>query len=331
MTRSRRFWILAACAGLAAAVLHPVAAQPAFPRDALERNKDVVERFFALANAADSQGLRTLVREDYIEHADLPDRLEGLMQAVALNSQAPKADAAEERQRIRGELVRMIAERDHVWTYAQVRGPAGRVARVDMFRLQGGQVAEHWAVVEQVEEGRRNDNDHFAAGAGPQDFTRQPRRIALQVSEATAERNREVARLFYQYFEVRDDVALRTIMHEGYIQHNAGIPTGREGLLVNMPAFRARVAEEARRREAAGEPPAARESDNEIIRILTEGNLVWVFIRDSGGERAQFNQYRVADGVLVEHWGTYQDVPPVRRNGNTFFGFGRGPAPDYSR
>lgn len=53
--------------------------------------------------------------------------------------------------------------------------------------------------------------------------------------------------------------------------------------------------------------------------------------RSPDGTSAQFNQFRVEDGLLTEHWGVYQDVPPVRQNGNTFFGFGRGPAADYSR
>lgn len=310
----------------------PAVAQQATTVNVIEQNKGTVERFLALANAGEVAQLPAMVREDYIEHADLPDRLAGLQATIALNRQSrTRGDVVEERRRIRGDLVRMIAERDHVWVHLHVRGPAGRVARIDMFRLQDGQLAEHWAVVEPVEEKRRNDNDNFAGGRGVQDFTRQPRRVTQAASAPVLERNREVARLFYQYFEVRDDAALRTIMREDYIQHNAGAGDGREGLLVNMPAFRARVAEEAKRRAAAGEPPAAVEGGNELIRMLAEGDLVWVFVRDNGGERAQFNQFRVTDGMLSEHWGTYQDIPAVRQNANTFFGFGRGPAPDYTR
>lgn len=331
MIRKNRFSIrVLASLFLPLLALQAGAAQPNAGSD-LERNKAVVERFFALANAANTNGLSEIVRADYIEHADAPDRLEGLTRTIGLNSQPAKADIAEERQRIRGDIVRMIAERDHVWTYSQVKGASSRVARIDMFRLQDGQIAEHWAVSEQVNEQRRNENDNFAAGSGPQDFTRQPRRITTPASAAVLERNREVARLFYQYFEVRDDAALRTIMTEDYIQHNAGAGTGREGLLANMPAFRARVAEEAKKRAAAGQPPVPPEANNEIIRILTEGDLVWIFVRDDSGARAQFNQFRVVNGVLTEHWGTYQDVPVFRQNGNTFFGSGRGPAADYSR
>lgn len=298
----------------------------------LEKNKDVVERFFRIANEGKAAELNAIVREDYIEHTDMRDFRDGLAASIASNPTTPiQATYEEERHRIRGTIVRMIAERDHVWAYVAVEGPQSKVARVDMFRLLDGQIAEHWAVIQQVPEKRANTNDQFAAGRGPRDFRTQPKRISAVTNEKQAAVNRRLGREFYQYFRARDAKGLSSILAEDYIQHHPTIADRRDGLIDNLVGVWRQQQSAEDRAKAAGEPPPAAYGP---VRVLVEGDQVWVFVQNSG-LRGQLNQYRVANDLLVEHTGTYENLPQDRwnqnrLNNNNILGHGRGPATDFS-
>ncbi len=296
----------------------------------LEKNKDVVERFFKIANSGKAADLNAIVREDYIEHADILDFRDGLAKSIASNADAPiTATYEEERHRIRGDVVRMIAERDHVWTYSAVIGAKSRVARIDMFRLSGGQIAEHWAVVDEIPAKLPHNNDAFALGRGPQDYKTQPKRIARVTTEKEADWNRKIGREFYQYFHGRDVNGMNTIIDDGYIQHHFTMPDGgwpQFRQLLTMVFTGMNKAEE--QDKAAGKQPTLKLPYGPV-RILTEGNLVWVWV-ENGQEPSQFNQYTVVNGKLAEHTGVYETFPLQRLNNNNYFGYGRGPAADYS-
>ncbi len=296
----------------------------------LEKNKDVVERFFQVANGGKVDELKAIVREDYIEHADMLDFRDGLAKSIASNPGTPvKASYEEERQRIRGDIVRMIAERDHVWTYSAVQGPESLVARLDMFRLSGDQIAEHWAVVQQVPAKRPHNNDPFALGRGPHDYKTQPKRISRVTSQKEADWNRKIAREFYQYFSARDVDGLGTVIDDGYIQHHFTFPDGGWAVFRDLLKTTFGKMNEANAQQPAPAKPPAVRLPYGPVRILTEGNLVWVFA-ENGQFPAQFNQYTVVNGKLGEHFGTYEDFPQKRLNNNHFHGYGRGPAADFS-
>ncbi len=319
-------------ASIATALLFVFVASPssALPSDhkQLEKNKDVVERFFRIANSGKVAELNAIVREDYVEHTDIRDFRAGLAEAIASNPATPITATYEaERHRIRGDIVRMIAERDHVWTFSAVVGPQSRVARIDMFRLSDGQIAEHWAVVQQVPDKSQHNNDSFGLGQGPQDYKKQPRRISRVTTEKEADLNRRLGRAFYQYFWAGDIKGMDSIMGMGYIQHHPGHPDGgwpvmRENMVQTMA-----ILDVERAKLASGQVPPR--PPYGPVRILTEGNLVWVLV-ENGQQPAQFNQYTVVDGRLGEHFGTYETFPLQRLNNNSFFGYGRGPAYDFS-
>ncbi len=284
---------------------------PQTDRAVLERNKDLAVQFFELEDKLDIAGLRRIIREDYVQHLpSAPDYREPLLaifEGWKANGLTP-----------RHEIVRVLAERDHVWVYARQLGPDGTGrARMDMFRVQDGLLAEHWEIGESIDAERRNANDNFAVGRGPQDASEQPVRVAKVVPPDVLERNKDVARQFYHYFDGRDTAGLRRIMREDYIQHNAGIEDGREGLLKGIDAARAAT--------------RSRGESNQIIRTIAEGDYVWVFIRDNNGARAQLNQFRIENGQLAEHWELYQDVPEERMHDKDFFGSGRGASIDFTR
>lgn len=300
----------------------------------LERNKDVVERFFHIAGEGAAAALPEVVAEDYVEHADMPDRRDGLASTVATNTDKPVLGLyEEERHRIRGELVRMVAERDHVWTFATAQGPEGRVGRIDMFRLRDALIAEHWSVVEQTATDRQNPNDPYATGRGAGDFRTQPRRITTAATEEEIARNRRAARMFYDNMAQRSVEGLGELLREDYIQHHPLFEDGFTGF-----ADRCRQVFEMMRTDDETAAAKAAQRGEPIppklpygpIRTVAEGDWVWVFV--FGGERsAQHNQFRVESGRLAEHFGIYEShTPGERPHTNNRFGFGRSAAFDFS-
>lgn len=286
-------------------------------RAQLERNKAAVMKLFEYDDSLDIEGMRRMQREDYVQHViSTPDRREPLL--TMLTTMA-KEFAAKGQRLPSHEIVRVLAEGDHVWAYMLLKIPDGTTrVRVCMFRIQDGQIAEHWEVGEAVNERRQNRNDHVAVGRGRQDFTRQPQQVTKILTPQQLEANKNVVRQFYHAKAARDTTALRKIMPKDFIQHDATIEDGREALLAGLDRARAET--------------RLPDGPDELIRMIAEGDYVWVFLRRGGGKAAQFDQFRIENGQLVEHWGLNQDVPERSpANPNDFFGQGRGLAADFTR
>ena len=64
---------------------------------------------------------------------------------------------------VRVDSKRMIAEGDYVFTHSHlIREPGDRgMAVVDIHRLEGGKIAEHWDVVQEIPETSANNNTMF--------------------------------------------------------------------------------------------------------------------------------------------------------------------------
>jgi predicted SnoaL-like aldol condensation-catalyzing enzyme len=306
---------LIAFAGLASLPLVSVvfgqANRPGALDPILERNKDVIERFFDASGKGDVATLRTLLDDDYIEHADAPDGREAFLKIAATNPTTPATGAlADEVPRVRGEIIRMLAQRDEVWVYNRVVGADGRqVAGMDMFRLAAGRVTEHWAIAEQVPSARKNDNDNYAVGKGPGfDFRLQPKRVTKVVSPEQLEANKALVIRGLHADTLRED----------YIQHNADIETGRA-------AFLALAAQLTAPGGLLAHTPGREPAPGEIAprRFLAEGDFVWTYYQQGVLKRKQLNQFRIEGGLIAEQWGLYQPVPEVRLNNNDPWRYGR--------
>lgn len=122
----------------------------------LEANRALVRRFFATVfNAGDLDAADDLVREDYLQHNPLvPPGRDGVKAFVSeLRRAFPD---------LRLEIADLVAEGDRVVTRIVGRGthsgaeflgqpPRGRsvVANsIDIFRIEGGLLAEHWDVLD---------------------------------------------------------------------------------------------------------------------------------------------------------------------------------------
>jgi len=132
--------------GFALACLVLVAASAANADEALTaRNKQVVRDFYtAVMIGRNVDAAPRFVRPDYIQHnPGVPTGLKGFMDAFRVGF-AKRSPADYKR-----ELLNVVGDDDMVVIYVRQSGtgPDGvhRVAlEFDMFRLQGGMIAEHW-------------------------------------------------------------------------------------------------------------------------------------------------------------------------------------------
>lgn len=107
--------------------------------------------------------------------------------------------------------------------------------------------------------------------------------------------NKELIRQFYQEF-FNDHVIASAVkfVRKDYIQHNPGVPQGRDGL---MSAFEEKF-------------KAMPDFKLTIEMIIEEKDMVVVYLKNidsEGNTRARVvDIYRIEDGMLAEHWDVLQ-------------------------
>lgn len=122
------------------------------------------------------------------------------------------------------------------------------------------------------------------------------------------ERNRAVVAHFVELFYVQKDVraAFETYVVPDYIQHNPGIPDGRDAAIAFLePMF---------------SNPGAR---FDVKRILVDGDLAAVHLHGRGRPEtkggAVVDLFRLKDGMIVEHWDVLQPIPEESKNPHPMF------------
>jgi predicted SnoaL-like aldol condensation-catalyzing enzyme len=109
----------------------------------LERNKALVKQFFAAVEGRDKATVERIVREDYIQHMPMiPTGRAAILNYI--DRMAPNGPGK------MPQFARVIAEGDLVVVHFRREDPNGPVATMEIFRIQGGQIAEHWAVTEPI-------------------------------------------------------------------------------------------------------------------------------------------------------------------------------------
>jgi predicted SnoaL-like aldol condensation-catalyzing enzyme len=124
-----------------------------------ETNKDIVVAFYkrALFKGQVEDAFRLYAIPAYRQHNPLiEDGMEGVKKFVAwIMANHPNA---------RGEIKRIFADGDHVILHSHWHGlsdnPGGE-AGVDIFRLEGDKVVEHWDVIQPIPETSANANTMF--------------------------------------------------------------------------------------------------------------------------------------------------------------------------
>jgi predicted SnoaL-like aldol condensation-catalyzing enzyme len=146
---------LVACAAIV--VASPVAQAQSVDVQKLERNKKIVTALYnAALNDKDFDKARQYLGDKYIQHnpvaADGPEGLKGFI--GFLKEKFPNN---------KSEIKRIFAEGDYVIVHVHaVREPGTRGnAIIDIFRLEGDKVVEHWDVVQPIPEKAANNNGMF--------------------------------------------------------------------------------------------------------------------------------------------------------------------------
>ena len=123
----------------------------------LEANKRVVIGLYEAAiNRKDFEAARQFLGSEYRQHnptaADGPEGLEGYIDM--LKSKYPRQH---------GEIKQVIAEGDRVVLHVHSRRHDGSPDRaiVDIFRVVGGKVVEHWDVIQFIPGNAENPNGMF--------------------------------------------------------------------------------------------------------------------------------------------------------------------------
>ena len=119
-----------------------------------ESNKDIAVAFYkAVTEGRVEDAFRLYAGSPYRQHNPLiEDGMEGLRKVVTWLTHA------------RHEIKRVFADGDHVILHSHWHGlsdnPRGE-AVVDIFRLEGGKVLEHWDVIQPIPETSANANTMF--------------------------------------------------------------------------------------------------------------------------------------------------------------------------
>lgn len=125
----------------------------------------------------------------------------------------------------------------------------------------------------------------------------------MNVRSAGEEANlRHVAALFDEVLNALDADAVDRFIAPDYIQHNQGAGQGREPLKALLRDIRART-------------PAA---IHDVKRMFADGDhvIVHYHVRRWPEDRgwAVIDIFRLAGGMIVEHWDVVQDVPETSPN-----------------
>lgn len=149
--------ILGLLAFVAIALAAPAANAQGSDAAKLERNKKIVTALYnAALNEKDFDKARQYLGDKYTQHnpvaADGPEGLKGFI--GFLKAKFPNN---------KSEIKRIFAEGDYVIVHVHaVREPGTRGnAIIDIFRLEGDKVVEHWDVIQPIPEKAMNNNGMF--------------------------------------------------------------------------------------------------------------------------------------------------------------------------
>ncbi len=141
----------------AALSLLPAGAWGDSAEECSEPNEILVAEYYDLAiNRKDFVAASEFMGEEYIQHNPAaPDGPEGLREFIGyLRENLPD---------YRSEIKRCFSDGDFVILHVHNKPTPDAVGKaiVDIFRLEGGKVVEHWDVIQDIPEDPKNDNTMF--------------------------------------------------------------------------------------------------------------------------------------------------------------------------
>ncbi|MCR8718248.1 ester cyclase [Pseudomonas syringae] len=201
----------------------------------------------------------------------------------------------------RSEVVRSAAQGDLVYMHLHSRpdSTSRGNAIVNVFRVEHGQITEHWDVIQPVPAESANTNGMFG---GSEPKSSKPRDIALESA------NQKIVLDFYDGVFNQHKVAESSqVVSPSYIQHNPEVPDGKAPFVDYFTGY------------FKDHPQASAR----VVRSVAQDDLVWLHVHSkaSAQDRGQavVDIFRVKDGQIVEHWDVIQEVPEKPANSNGMF------------
>jgi len=181
------------------------------------------------------------------------------------------------------EIVRVFQDGDYVFAHTDYDFNVKEVG-FEVFRFEEGLIVEHWDNL-QSKPSEPNPSGHTMLDGSTE-----------IVDLEKTEENRELVRAFMEEVLIHDrqNKLEHYVAPENYTEHNPqmqdGLPALREALSSNATAMKYK----------------------RIHRVLAEGNFALCVSegRYVEGDVSLYDLFRVAEGKIVEHWDTFDPVPP---------------------
>ena len=242
-------------------------------------NKSIVSDFYAkVLRYSDTKLADIIIKEDYIQHSPtVKTGKAGLKEFLGFLKQMPKPENPPT------PFFRFIADGNFVAVHLWIEFMGQAKAVVDLFRLEGGQLAEHWDASEDIPELDENDHD---AVAGP--FPNE--------SDEDTELNKSIVSDFVNRVLIGREDSWQDYLSDQLIQHNPGLDDGIDALKAYFQKF-----------EKVG-----------LHKVLGEGDFVIsqseVILDQSS--MVLYDIYRLANQLIVEHWSVKQAIPSEMAHDN---------------
>jgi len=239
--------------------------------------KDQVVALLNSFNTGDQMPISYINPKKYIQHnLSVADGLAGFGEVM---HHAPP-------QGFKANVVRAFEDGDYVFTHTEYDffGPK---AGFDVFRFENGQIVEHWDNLLEVQEPNPSGRTQFDGSTTLADLDK-------------TEANKQVVRGFIENVLLGHQMDKLTsyINPETYIQHNPAVADGLDGFGAAMKYF----AENGLVMEYS-----------KLHKVLGQGNFVLAMSEGKFGKgehTAFYDLFRLADGLIVEHWDVIAAIPP---------------------
>ncbi|MDF2155127.1 nuclear transport factor 2 family protein [Vibrio sp. CAU 1672] len=238
----------------------------------------------------DAEAMKEYFREDYVQHN--PHVPTGLAPALGFLPVLKEAGLTYKTHRLLedGDFIIMHNTYDNAEAFG-----AREVVTFDVWRMQDGQVAEHWDAVAPVVKDTASGRSQFD---GP----------TLVTDTDKTQANKQLVANFMEdvFFGKAPENITEYISTEQYDQHNTMVKDGLDGLNEALTY----LASQNNMFEY-----------HKVHRILGEGNFVLTQSagRWNGKPQAFYDLFRIEDDKIVEHWDIIQEIPEKMAHDNGMF------------
>jgi predicted SnoaL-like aldol condensation-catalyzing enzyme len=253
----------------------------------MKTNKEKAIAINRAVENGDADSAAALVTHNYIQHTPtVPDGKDGLRILVTKikNKEIPAPTI---------NTIRSFEDREYIVLHHDVRWP-NRKAMFEIFRFENGFAAEHWSGIADHPETTLNGHSMVD---GESEI----------VDRELTKGNKEFAASFVQTVLIDGQFEkLSEFYHPDIIQHNPFIDNTIPGLLSGIEAL---------------QKQGLSIEIKTIVKVLGEGNFVLVCSEGkfAGKHTAFFDLFRIANGIIVEHWDVLQEIPEKMAHDNGFF------------